>query len=116
MFGARLMRINPQFKALFALLLVVMLPLRGYAAMTHCASAHDGAAAAAQTTHCADRGGAARLHACGDCCCVTAALPPPADWSLTRVPAPVISPRLLSPPRALAKDRLDRPPRPAAVA
>ena len=58
------MRPLPTLRLVFAMLLLAMLPLRGFAVAAHCES--DGRAVrAVHATHCHD---SARLHGCGDCC------------------------------------------------
>jgi hypothetical protein len=105
------MRINRTLRLVFALLLAVMLPLRGYAAIAHCEPDHAmHTMHAMHAAHCAD---AASLHShsCSDCCCVAAAALTPSRWTLPHTPALDVSARLIWPPPALTLDRLDRPPR-----
>jgi hypothetical protein len=98
-----------------ALLLVLMLPLQGFAAAFSCEPLDSAAAAAAPTAdhHCPHGSSAVQHHACGTCCSA-AMVVTPLQW----VPPRSISPRvrvplLFSPPN-IVLDRLDRPPRPAA--
>jgi hypothetical protein len=88
-----------------ALLLVLMLPLQGFASAASCA-------ASAADQHCA-HGTAAQHHGCGTCCSA-AIVVTSFDWAPPQSRRPQLSvPLLFSPPK-LALDRLDRPPRPAA--
>jgi len=92
-----------------ALLLVLMLPLQGFATAASCA-AFDTAAAAEH--HC-PHGTAVQHHSCGTCCFAAIAVTS-LQWTPPRSRRPVASfPLLFSPPK-LALDRLDRPPLPSA--
>jgi hypothetical protein len=95
-----------------ALLLVVMLPLQGFAAAFGC-EAHDGAAAAATSAtaqHCPHASSALQHHACGTCCCA-AMVVTPLQWIPPRSISPQVRvPLSFSPPK-IVLDRLDRPPR-----
>jgi len=132
------MRINRTFRIGFALLLALMLPLQGYAAMPGCGrldgqdSSAQGVAASLSAqmpmapmpmdhahmthahmaqTHCA-RVPAAAHHHCGSCCCVAAIALAPAHWMVPFLTAPEISIAVLGSPPAGTLDHLDRPPRP----
>src|SRR5208282_4676526 len=124
------MRLNRTLKVGFALLLVVMLPLRSYAVMAGCAlgsaalhgvpSAHaidsshciDSSHGAAHNPHCVHGAGTAHARGCSECCCMAGAAPIPARWLVPRMAAVLISPARMSRPPAVVQDRLDRPPRP----
>jgi hypothetical protein len=112
------MRAPRTLSLILALILAAALPLRGYAATAHCEgsdSTHAAAAHAAGTHggHCGDAAGSPHPGGCGDCCC-TAASSLAMRWELPRISSPAISAAPLAPPPAIAHDRLDRPPRPAA--
>lgn len=91
----------------FSLLLVLLLPLQGYAAMTQCAAAR----AAQEARHpCGSNTADIHRHKCGTCC-ATAIAPAYSPWAPSlRTPA-VSPPAVLSPPPIILLDRLDRPPR-----
>jgi len=95
-----------------ALLLVVMLPLQGFAAAFSC-EPHNSAAAAATAAgdqHCPHASSAVQHHACGTCCCA-AIVVTPLQWVPPRSISPQVRvPLLFSPPK-IVLDRLDRPPR-----
>lgn len=103
------MRPKRTLKLVFAMLLIAMLPLRGFTAAAHCES-EGSALHAPHATHCHDT---ARLHACGDCCGI-AAIALAAPLAISRPPVEDISSRPSAHPPTLDLDRLDRPPRPAA--
>jgi hypothetical protein len=115
-FASKLMRIP--MKPLFALLLAVLLPVRGFTFTTHCephgqggdAHASRQAESALQCPHHADDKGASHTHGCGDCCGGAAVLNAP-RFTMPRAAAALIVGRLARPHPALAIDRLDRPPR-----
>jgi hypothetical protein len=121
-------------KPLFALLLAVLLPMRGFVSAMHCEpsgqdsrahASHGGIEAAlrpdiardelswhpAEAPHCADGKGPAHTHACGDCCGGVAAVLTAPRFMVPRAPADLIVGRLARPHPALAIERLDRPPR-----
>jgi hypothetical protein len=138
-FALNLMRIP--MKPLLALLLAVLLPMRGFTSATHCEPPGQGHGAhashgveialrsetarndlspqAAEALHCVDgRGphhadgkGSSHAHSCGDCCGGTAAIPTAPRFGVPRAAAALIAGRLARPHPALAIDRLDRPPR-----
>jgi len=92
-----------------ALLLVLMLPLQGFAAAAGCAAS---TAATAADQHCA-HGAAAQHHSCGTCCSA-AIVVTSFHWAPPQTLRPQVSmPPLPAAPK-LALDRLDRPPRTAA--
>ncbi len=122
-----------QIKPLFALLLAVILPIRGFASAAHSeplgrgqgAHSHgvetalraetaraDLSVPAAEAAHCADGKSSPHGHACGgDCCCGAAAVLTVPRFMVPRAAAALIAGRLARPHAALAIDRLDRPPR-----
>jgi hypothetical protein len=116
------MRLNRTLRAGFALLFALMLPLQGYAAMPICGQ-HDHAAQEPAHTaahhsaapHCAREPAAIHHSGCGDCCCAVAIALSPINWAAPRLAAPQISNTLIWSAPAVALDRLDRPPRLAAV-
>jgi hypothetical protein len=95
-----------------ALLLVLMLPLQGFAAAFSCET-HEAAAAAAASSgdqHCPHASSAVQHHACGTCCCAGMVVTP-LQWAPPRSISPQVRvPLLFSPPK-IVLDRLDRPPR-----
>ncbi|HWW29223.1 MAG TPA: hypothetical protein VNY80_04360 [Steroidobacteraceae bacterium] len=93
-----------------ALLLVLLLPLQGFATALSCGS-FDAAPAAAQ--HCAHGSAAVQHHHCGTCCSA-AIVVTPLHWAPPRATRPDVSLPLLISPALVALDRLDRPPRLAA--
>ena len=108
----------------FALLLTLMLPLQGYAAMPACAQ-HDGsnssaagappagtgvAASPTGQHHCQHASTASR-HRCDNCCCGAAIALTPTQWIAPLLSAPQVSSTPLWSPPMVALDRLDRPPR-----
>jgi hypothetical protein len=138
-FALKLMRIP--MKPLLALLLAVLLPMRGLTFTTHCephGQSHDAHAShqaenalasgterddlsrqAADPPHCvdgrsshpADGKAASHAHGCGDCCGAAAAVLTAPRFTVPRTAAASIVGRLARPHPALAIDRLDRPPR-----
>jgi hypothetical protein len=123
MFSLKVMPLNRTLTISFAILLAVMSPLRGYAALANCGAAFISAPAAAahgaHLSHCAHGAGvphahgAGILHAhdCGSCCCVAAIALTPARWMVPPPTALRISAWMIWPPPAVIQDRLDRPPR-----
>jgi hypothetical protein len=113
------MRLPRTLSLILALMLAAVLPLRGYAAVAQCegspppgghaAHAPD-APHAAHVAHCADGAATSHTSGCGDCCSAAAASTP-VRWIAPRTSATGIVAPALSPPPALAPDRLDRPPR-----
>jgi hypothetical protein len=104
------------WKPLLALLLVLILPMRGFAAAAHCdAPELDRGVHLSQTagsdTHCAGQHAAGHSHPCGDCCSVTAVVAAPLRLAVPRVPAAELAQRLAWLHPSLTVDRLDRPPR-----
>jgi hypothetical protein len=112
------MRLDRTLRTAFALLLALMLPLHGYAAMPACehhapthVAAPAGAAVAAVQHHCGGGATVTHHHDCGTCCCG-------AVISIARFPAVALrravaansSAAPSSPSKGLL-DRLDRPPR-----
>ncbi|HTV97340.1 MAG TPA: hypothetical protein VME42_15130 [Steroidobacteraceae bacterium] len=93
----RYMRPHRTWPLLAALLLVALLPLRGYCAS--CSGHH---------AHCGDT--AISGHACADCCLTGVAATAPC-WALPRRPAASAFTALPWPVLTLSLDRLDRPPR-----
>jgi uncharacterized low-complexity protein len=129
-FRLELMRIP--IKPLFALVLAVILPMRGFASAAHCEPPGQGHGAhshgvpsalrtdaargdlslqAAGEGHCAGGKSSPHAHACGDCCCGAAAVLTAPRFTVPRAAAALIARRLAWPHPALAIDRLDRPPR-----
>jgi len=94
-----------------ALLLMLILPLQGFATASSCGLFHSAAAAAPQ--HCSHGSAAVQHPGCGTCCSAAIVLTP-LRWAPPRSPSPQHSlPLLISPP-FIVLDRLDRPPRIAA--
>jgi hypothetical protein len=116
-FALKLMRIP--MKPLLALLLAVLLPMRGFTFTTQCepnGQPHDAHAShqaenALQCPHHADNKGASHAHGCGDCCGAAAAVLTAPRFTVPRAAAASIVGQLVRPHPALATDRLDRPPR-----
>jgi hypothetical protein len=120
------MRLNRTLRVGFALLLTLMLPLQGYAAMPSCGqldhanSSTDNSLAAplpalqhSMQHHCA-RGSAATHHhdhGCGNCCCGAAIALMAAHWIAPLLTTPGISVAVPGSPPTVTLDRLDRPPR-----
>jgi len=93
-----------------ALLLVLMLPLQGFAAAFGCEPHAAAAATSATHQHCPHASSAVQHHACGTCCCA-AVVVTPLQWVPPRSISPQVRvPLLFSPPK-IVLDRLDRPPR-----
>jgi hypothetical protein len=122
------MRLNRTLHVGFALLLTLMLPLQGYAAMPGCGqpdhtnSSTDSSAAnslpallpALQHSmqhHCARGSTATHHHGCGNCCGGAAIALMATGWIAPLVTAPGISVAVLGSPPTVTLDRLDRPPR-----
>jgi hypothetical protein len=119
------MRLNRMPRFGFALLLALLLPLQGYAAMPACAP-HDraNAGAAGMTAsahpHCEHGTITVDLHAdtghgrighCDNGCCGVAIAAASARWTAPLLIAPAISHVILWFPPTVTLDRLDRPPR-----
>jgi|ERR1700679_52802 hypothetical protein len=107
---------NRIFRIGFALLLSLMLPLQGYAAMPVCAqheqsasSAAGLAAAPAGQQHCEH--GNVNHHHCDNCCCGVAIALTPAQWTPPPPSALQASGAALRSSPTATLDRLDRPPR-----
>jgi hypothetical protein len=103
-------------KPLLALILALVLPMRGIAPLTHCgALGFDSGTHQAQAeggkAHCAN--GAATTHSRGgsDCCCLTAVASAPVRLDVPRGPAAQIAGRAAWLHPTLTIERLDRPPR-----
>jgi hypothetical protein len=115
MFSLKAMQSRRILKLGFALLLAVILPLRGYAAMANCVpDAESGRAVATHgvhLSHCAYGAGALHPHGCGNDCCGAAIALTPARWIVPHTSPLGISAGIIWPPPLLALDRLDRPPR-----
>jgi hypothetical protein len=107
---------------LAALLLALLLPLQGFAAVSGCPQSPAARAlphhAAAAHTHCAEhpapdpgQGSTARHHGfCADCCMAAVAQTAPA-WIAPRGETPQLFLPLPRSPLMIPLDRLDRPPR-----
>jgi hypothetical protein len=100
------------------MLLALLLPLQGYAAMPDCGhfdAKESGAAALtaspAGAQHCAGAPGAIHHHGCGNCCCTAAIMLTPVRFTAPALAARQISAALSWSPPTVALDRLDRPPR-----
>lgn len=107
------MRSKRPLKLVLALLLTLILPLKGFAS-AHCEApaaehsahfSHGGA-----SSHCHDGGAGVHLHGCGDCCGV-AAITVALSCIVPRLAPVDIPARATRPPPAVDLDRLDRPPR-----
>jgi hypothetical protein len=135
--GAAVLCFRPEpmripIKPLFALVLAVILPMRGFASAAHCEPLGQGHGAhshgvpsalrtdaargdlslhAAEEGHCAGGKSSPHAHACTDCCCGAAAVLTAPRFSVPKAAAALIARRLAWPHPALAIDRLDRPPR-----
>jgi len=112
------MRLNRTLRAGFALLVALVLPLQGYAAMPNCGqldhrNSRMDSIAAPQTprAHCTGAPTASHHQGCGTCCCAAAMALTPVDWIAPRLIAPEVSLSLLGRPPAVTLDRLERPPR-----
>jgi hypothetical protein len=118
------MRLNRTLQVGFALLLTLMLPLQGYAAMPSCGQ-HDHTNSSAEKSlaapmpalqhsmqhHCARGSTATHHHGCGNCCGGAAIALMSAHWIAPLLTAPGISAVVLGSPPTVTLDRLDRPPR-----
>jgi hypothetical protein len=104
------------------LLLALILPLQGYAAMPACGqpdpanSSADSATAAAATAtasqaHCTRGPAATHHHSCGNCCCGNAIALTSVHRIAPLLTAPAIAMAVLGSPPEITLDRLDRPPR-----
>jgi hypothetical protein len=112
------MRLNRTLFGVLAMLLALMLPLQGYAAMPDCgpvdavhSGVRDPAASPTAPQHCAGVPAATHRHGCGNCCCSAAIMPTPVRWIAPILAAPEISAAAPWSPPTVALDRLDRPPR-----
>jgi hypothetical protein len=112
------MRLNRTLFGVLAMLLALMLPLQGYAAMPDCghvdpvhSGARDPAASPTAPQHCAGLPAATHRHGCGNSCCGAAIMPTSVRWIAPILAAPEISAAVSSSPPAVTLDRLDRPPR-----
>jgi hypothetical protein len=118
------MRLNRTLHIGFALLLTLMLPLQGYAAMPNCgpldhtnSSIENSPAASlpalqhSMQHHCARGSAATHHHGCGNCCCGAAIALVAAHWIVPLLTAPEISVAVPGSPPTVTLDRLDRPPR-----
>lgn len=95
------------------LLLALMLPLQSFASI---GCGYLDAPSVASPQHCPDHpgapsGDAPQHHHCGSCC-ITAIAPAPLRFTPPALTNPGVSLPAHRPPRNLAIDRLDRPPRP----
>jgi hypothetical protein len=95
-------------KPLVALILALILPMRGIASLNHCDAF---AQAQATAPHCASGEASSHSHGCGDCCGVTAIASAPPRLDVPRGPAAQAAERHAWLRPALTIDRLDRPPR-----
>jgi hypothetical protein len=119
-FALKLMRIP--MKPFLALLLAVLLPMRGFTFTTHC----EPSGQAAEAPHCvdghpdsdgphhADGNVPCHAHGCGDCCGGVAAVLTAPRLTVPKTAVALIVGPLARAHPALAIDRLDRPPRKAA--
>src|ERR1700722_5803106 len=118
------MRLNRTLQVGFALLLILMLPLQGYATMPSCgqldhtnSNADESVAATlpalqhSMQHHCARGSTATHHHGCGNCCCGAAIADMTAHWIAPLLTAPGISVAVPQAPPTVTLDRLDRPPR-----
>ena len=90
------------------------LPLAGYAsAISSCGSDSSAAPAAPLSAahHCEHSSSTSHHHCGGDCCSVAALAAATSRWAPPRYPAGQVYATLFSPSPAVARDRLDRPPR-----
>jgi hypothetical protein len=123
------MRLNRTLQVGFALLLTLMLPLQGYAAMPGCGQLDRTNSSTDSNTekslvaalpalqhpmqhHCARGSSATHHHGCGNCCCGAAMALMAAHWIAPLLTAPEISLAVPGSPPTVTLDRLDRPPRP----
>src|ERR1700722_2870340 len=112
------MSVNRTLFSILTMLLALMLPLQGYAAMPDCGRldhTHSGAvhlaASPGALQHCAGVPSAVHRHGCGNCCCSAAIMLTPVRWVAPVLAAPEISAAAPWSPPTVALDRLDRPPR-----
>ncbi len=99
------------------MLMVLLLPLQGYAAAPLCRQ-HAGTEVADSPTpqhHCPGKDGTAQRHDCGKCCCAAAIDLVAARWTAPHFSAAEITAAPMGHPPDVALDRLDRPPRLAPV-
>jgi len=111
------MSLNPTCRALFALLLVLLLPLRGLEATPACGHGRQIDSGAETATawrtapiHCAG-GAILHHHDCGNYCCAAAIAPAPAPFIAPLLTPPEIPLTVIGSPPTVTLDRLDRPPR-----
>ena len=110
------MRLNRTLRFGFAMLLALMLPLQGYAAMPGCAR-HDHANSGAMGMTASAMGHPHCEHAtpgnghCDNGCCGVAIAATSVRWIAPLLAVPEISHVVLWFPPTVAPDRLDRPPR-----
>jgi len=111
------MRLYPACRAVFALLLVLLLPLRGLEATPACghglefdSGAETAPASRAAPVHCTG-GAALHHHDCGNYCCAAAIAPAPAQFIAPLLTPPDLSLTVIGSPPMVLLDRLDRPPR-----
>ena len=112
------MRLNLTLRAGFALLLTLLLPLQGYAAMPACGQHDQTALSAANTAasqaiqhHCAPESTLSHHHSCDNGCCGAAIALTSVRWSAPLQSASQISNAVFWSPPTVTLDRLDRPPR-----
>ena len=123
------MRLNLKLRMGFAMLVALLLPLQGYAAMPVCTTGAAAAPmqAAAAPMHAAEtpmHAGAATAaghdcagantvhrHGCNQCCCGAAIVLAPVDFIAPHFGVPEIASAPIAPSPEGALDRLDRPPR-----
>jgi hypothetical protein len=108
---------NRIFRIGFALLLTLMLPLQGYAAMPACSQHDQSASSAAELAaspagqhHCEH--GTVNSHHCDNCCCGVAIALTAAPWTPPLPSALQASGAAPESSPTTRLDRLDRPPRP----
>jgi hypothetical protein len=111
------MKPNPSNWSIVALLLALLLPLQGFAAISGCAPLSAAHHAGHQTTatheHCPEhprQDPAVQHHDCCDCC-IAAVGQSALDWKAPRSETPQLSLPPLRDPLMISLDRLDRPPR-----
>jgi hypothetical protein len=112
------MTLNRTIFGVLAMLLALMLPLQGYAAMSDCGTSdHTNSGAQRPSVlptapqHCAGTPAARHRHGCGNCCCTAAIMLTAVRWTAPVPAAPEISAAVVWSPPRVALDRLDRPPR-----
>jgi hypothetical protein len=112
------MKLNRTLRLGFALLLTLMLPLQGYAAMPACGQpvqsnigVETDAAAPTAQQHCVREASTAHHHSCGNSCCGAVVATTAVQWAAPLPTSSEISFIELRFPPELALDRLDRPPR-----